>query len=280
MLNRWIGICTASLMLLANSALMLRDIVPDWLAGDPPSSNAVLLRVDQEFRQQIGIFNVHRVRIGTLWSISSSTGTFVGVRSWALFEPLQLPPNLTTPRMRLTTHLTYKLDGKLEQLLMTIEGFGLMIRLNGNWHPPDMFPCQWQLGDRNGHFVLDGEATKALGSVIRPFESLSGLEVGQSWRVKLINPFARLLPGFDGPYVSSATVLVRVTARERIEHAGRTVEAFRVETDKVTAWVAEDGRVLRQEIDVPVFEKLILMDEPFDADLGRQAQRVEFEEYQ
>ncbi|MFO0837041.1 MAG: hypothetical protein U1D55_00820 [Phycisphaerae bacterium] len=278
MVNRWFGICSAALMVLANTALVLRDMVPEWLAGNPPESAALHLQPDQEFRQQNGIFNAAGTRIGTIWSVSSSSGTFVGVRSWALIEPLQLPPNITTPRMRITTQVTYCLDGRVESLLMTVEGFGMLIRLNGNLHPPDMFPCEWQLGDRDGKFMLDAAETRALGSVIRPFESLAGLDVGQSWRVKLINPFTRLLPGFRGPDVSTSSVLVRVTAREWIEHSTGRVEAFRVETNSVRAWVNDDGRVLRQEIELPVFEKLRLEDEPYDLEAARHGQRVELNE--
>ncbi len=64
--------------------------------------------------------------------------------------------------------------------------------------------------------------------------------------------------------MATSSVLVRVTGTESIEHNGRVVEAFRVEADRAVAWVTSDGRVLRQEVDLPLLGRLTLIDEPFD----------------
>ena len=52
--------------------------------------------------------------------------------------------------------------------------------------------------------------------------------------MKLVEPVARVLPGWKAADVSDDRVLVRVTARESIEHDGRQVDCFRVETDRAT----------------------------------------------
>jgi hypothetical protein len=66
------------------------------------------------------------------------------------------------------------------------------------------------------------------------------------------------------------SVLVRCTALESISYGNREIEAYRVEMPKVRAWVAADGQVLRQEVDLPLFGKLTLLDQKYDDALRKR----------
>jgi hypothetical protein len=100
--------------------------------------------------------------------------------------------------------------------------------------------------------------------MIRRFDRLPNLHVGQSWRIKLLDPLALLTPDLAEADMELEPIIVQVTRTEEIEHRGRKIETFVVEGADATAWVADDGRVLRQEVQVPLIGKLVLLDEPYD----------------
>ena len=56
---------------------------------------------------------------------------------------------------------------------------------------------------------------------------------------------------------------------EQIEHAGAMVQAFVLQAEKLQAWVTPEGRVIRQELELPLFGTLTLVDEPYDAEARR-----------
>lgn len=270
MANRWIGIATLGLMLSVNAALIMRDIVPDWFAGDPPQSRALDLRPGGVSNVQLSIFNQEGRRIGYSWTRSNRSGDLVTVRNQTMLQALQLPRGVTVPALRIDTELNYHGRSSLDQLQVTVYGLGPPVQLEGESIPPNDFPCQWQVGARRGSFVLSAEATRAIGDIIRPFDSLTGLAVGQSWRVKLLNPLAGIVPGWGGGNMDTDTMLVRVVALQRIKHNGGPIQVFMLEAERFRAWVTPAGRVVRQEIDLPLFGVLTLVDEPYDEETHQQ----------
>jgi hypothetical protein len=274
MLNRWIGITTAALMLSVNTLLVVRDVLPCWLAGDPPQAEIELLQPGEQRRTQVSIYNKVGQRVGRSWTHSKCGSTLLTVDTWTVLYPIDLPRDVVTPRLSIHTNVVYHHDTWVDSLRIDVHGFSDMrggdvpIGLRGERVPPDDFPCQWQVGEQRGTLVLDADAIRVLGDVVHPFDRLPGLYVGQAWRLELLNPLTRLLPGFRDSPVATSSVLVRVTGTESIEHNGQLVEAFRVEAEKAVAWVASDGRVLRQEVDLPLLGRLTLIDEPFDERQG------------
>jgi hypothetical protein len=270
MINRWLGIATLGLMLSANAALLVRDVLPGWLAGEPPQSRAHQLEPGGTVAVQFGIFDHTGRRVGYSWSISSRSGDLISVRHVTVLEALRLPlgdrPEAYLPSLRIDTDLDYHGALSLDRLRVRVCGFGFPIRLEGEYYPPGDFACQWQVDDRRGELQLPAEATRAIGDIIRPFESLTGLRVGQSWRVKVLNPLAGVIPDWGTRSMSTDMMLVRVTGEESIEHRGATVRAFVLEAEKLRAWVTPEGRVVRQELELPLFGTLALVDEPYDAE--------------
>lgn len=273
MLNRWIGIIAAVCMIAANLALFYRDVLPAWLAGEPPRVGLELAS-GETLSSQVDIFDQYDERIGQSWTIARRSGETLTVRTWTLLESIQLPNGIRTPRVRIDTELSYQYadDGaRLSRLMIRMHGLGVPVLVKGEDFAQGDFPCIWQVGPMRGNFRMTSEATRALGDVIRPFNRLPGLKVGQSWRLELINPMAQLLPGWKSAEMSLDTVLVRVTGRETIAHGDEKIDCFRVEARRATAWVRPDGRVVRQEIDLPVLGRLTLLDRAFDDDARRQA---------
>jgi hypothetical protein len=264
MLNRWIGITTAALMLSVNALLVVRDVLPRWLAGDAPQAEIELLRPGERRRTQVSIYNKVGQRVGRCWTESKRSSALLTVDTWTVLYPVQLPQEVITPRLRIHTTLRYHQDVCVDSLEIEVRGLGAPVGLRGEHVPPNDFPCQWRVGEQRGTFVLNADATRVLGDVIRPFDRLPGLYVGQAWRLELLNPLTRLVPGLKDSPVATSSVLARVTGTESIEHNGQVVEAFRVEAGKAVAWVTSGGRVLRQEVDLPLLGRLTLIDEPFD----------------
>ena len=270
MFNRWLGIVTLALMLGANGALFLRDVVPEWLAGEPPASRSLHLKQNEEIGLQVGLFDQEGRRIGCAWTRSGRSGELITVRHNTVLQPMALAGGVSLPPLRIDTTLHYLRSAYLDQLRVSVYGLGFPIRIRGEFVPPDKFPCEWQFDTQRGTFLVPAAATRAIGDVIRPFESFSALTVGQSWRVKLVNPLAQVIPEWGKRTLLPDSMLVRVTHKETLVHQGQSIEAFVVEAERVRAWVGPTGRVLRQEVELPLFGRLALVDEPYDEELREE----------
>ncbi len=299
MVNRWIGILTLALMLIANAAVVLQDVVPHWMATDEPPSVVNTLPTGGEIRTQVGIFDDEERELGRSWTVSKKTGIggIVTVETNTLLHPIDLPQRWRTPRVRIQTKLTFRTrdDSDIEStrdanaistvdlepgevvvddLDFRMHGLGMPVSLKAEAMPQGDFPFEWQVGRRMGRGVLDSRAPAALGDVIRPFDRLPKLYEGRRWKVDLLDPLAQLLPNVDASSFAMDPVIVEVTGREVIEYRGVPVKAFVVEGAGATAWVDSGGRVLRQEVVVPVLGKLVLLDEPYDEDSLTEALRI------
>jgi len=253
-----------------------RDIIPEWLAGDPPRSEALLLKPGENHYVQVGIFDAAGHTIGRSWTNSNRIGRegLVLVLTTTVLQPIHLPGGVTTPRVRIETKLSYAPEeSHVEELFFWMHGLGVPVSLKGAAMPSGEFPCKWQVGSQRGAFVLDTRAPAALGDVIRPFHRLPDLYVGRTWRIKLLDPLSNVLPNLEAAGLSLEPILVRVTRTEMITHDEERIRAFVVEGGGATAWVAPDGRVLRQEVQVPLFGTLVLLEEPYDEEARDSATR-------
>jgi hypothetical protein len=93
-------------------------------------------------------------------------------------------------------------------------------------------------------------------NVMEPFDYLPGLQVGQRWESRSVNPLnGRIEP-----------VKVEVTRKTVIQWANQPVTTWEVVQNMTTplaarTWVRSDGLVLRQEVPIPLV-KLVLEREP------------------
>lgn len=281
MLNRWIGITAGLLMLAANIALVRRDIFPALFASSPPGNEALSLPNGERRRSQIGIFDDRGARIGEGWSLAQRSGTTLNLETWTYLAGLALP-NGKKSRLRVHTSFNYLESGTLYTLKMELEGDilpntfkieGEAVEASGD------FACEWSIGELNGTFTFPLESTRALGESMRPFERLSGLFVGRSWRIKLVDPLSNMMPGWIGSRLASEPILVEVTGTETIQHFGEFVEVFRVEAKAMNAkaYVRQDGIVLRQTLAVPLLGEITVIEEPMSEAALRAARDVIFQ---
>jgi len=282
MLNRWIGIATAAAMILANGAVFVRDILPRLMPNDTPPSDAQRLAPNESRYAQVGIFDAAGRCIGRSWTRSnrSTQGELVTVQTTTVLQAVALPAGVETPRVRIETELTYRANQRsVDELHFKMYGLGLPLALDGESMQTGEFACQWQAGTEHGAFLLDAAGTSVFGDVIRPFDNLPDLYIGRTWRLKLLDPVAQIAPGLKESGFELEPIVISVTRTESIRHRGNTVEAFVVEGGGAIAWAARDGRVLRQEVTVPLLGKLVLLDEEYDAVAREEATRSVRTEY-
>ena len=273
MINRWIGIATLGLMLSVNAALLVRDFLPDWMAGEPPLTRALELRDGDEINIQFGLYGREGHRIGHSWTRTKRDRELVLVRHRTVIDSLYLPLETAFNTVRIETRLNYREESGLDELRVNVFGLGIPIKLEGEFFLPDDFACTWQVGAQRGEFQLPAHTTRAMGDFIRPFESLTGLYVGKTWRLQLLNPLSGIVPDWGVRNMVTNGLLARVTREEQIEHRGASVEAFVVEAEAMRAWVTPAGRVIRQEFELPLLGTLLLVDEPYDESLRGQSSR-------
>ena len=274
MINRVLGVLALAAMLAANALLLWHDVWPQWCAGPPPQSAAAELPPGSRRTAQYGLFVQDR-RIGRAWSVAEKRAEVTDIRQLTLLDAVQLPHGVMLPVARLDMQLRYQSPEMPLSLDLEIQGLPVKATLEGRAFAGD-FGCEWRFGELHGSFVVPADTLRAMGDSLRPFDRLPGLHVGQTWQMRLVNPMPQVLPGFGGRGPGFESVLVKVTGRETIAHPhdGHPVEVFVVEAPppaRTKAYVADDGQVLRQEVDMPLVGRIVVLDEPFNPEMYNEA---------
>ncbi|MBN2563883.1 MAG: hypothetical protein JXQ75_23455 [Phycisphaerae bacterium] len=255
-MNRVFGAVVIVAWVVAMTALIRRDVVPFWTAREVPS------QIVTEGAFQAAIYNGSGVRFGTSWVTTTPTPNITTIRSTTILDLRAIANMLPVQEpMIFDTKLVYRPDGVLDQFRFQLEGARMPIQVVGERCGPD-FACTTSFGRDEKRVSLDGRLSECLAETLRPFCHLKDLHVGQRWRIRLLDPFSLLC----GQSPKLKMQLVTVTRREAIDHQGGEVACYRIETDGTVAWADDSGRVLRQEVQIPLLGRLVLMDEPFDRD--------------
>lgn len=94
--------------------------------------------------------------------------------------------------------------------------------------------------------------------VLGPFDRLPGLQVGQRWESRVINPFTGKVD----------SVRARVVRRTVIDWDADSVNVFEVEQKmsslSMKTWVRTDGLIIRQEVPFPFMKTILLERRPED----------------
>jgi len=260
-MNRAFGIVAGLCWLTLMVVLVQRDVVPFWSAQEAPTTMAP----SSSF--QVAIRNSAGTRVGTTWVISTPTEMITTIRSQTLIDlrtVSSLLP-LNGPLMIVTT-LTYHPADTLQDFKIRLDGAPIAVSLRGERCGVD-FACTMTYGGVRQTVVLDGRLSQCLAETLRPFTHLRDLHVGQTWRIRLLDPLSLL----HGQAPELKTQLVKVASRETIQHGGRDVPCFRIETDGAVAWANDEGRVLRQDVQIPLLGTWTLTDEPFDQETRHAA---------
>lgn len=253
-MNRIIGIILATVWLICMAALVQRDVLPFWTAQDPPA------RSFPGGRYQCNIAAGGGRPIGSAWISVTNGPQLTTVESITILDIGRLTTFFKgMNRLAVQTEMTYEHDGALNMFKISLIGAGVPIEIAAERYVHD-FSCIAQIGDTRSSLLLDGRMYERLSESLRPFTHLAGLHVGQTWRIQLLDPLG-LLKGDSFPFQEQ---LVRVTRRETIHHHDHEVDCFRVESSGAVAWADDTGKVLRQELSVPLLGKIVLTDEPYN----------------
>lgn len=253
-MSRTIGIIITAVWLACMGALIQRDVWPYWQAQDPPE------RQIPDGAHQVGILNSDGRRVGTTWVRTIRMAGNVTVQSLTQLEVGEISNLLPMAgSLFLDSELSYSDESVLDGFEFRMESAVLSARVKGTRFEGE-FACIAEIGGMKQSMALDTALSRFLGDSLRPFTHLEGIQVGQSWRLRLLDPISML----RGSGMEFRTQLVRVTARETITHRGGAVSCFRIETDGAIAWADERGRVLRQEVQVPLLGKWVIEDEPYN----------------
>jgi hypothetical protein len=267
-MHRVFGILVTSLWLVAMGELVHREVLPRWTAQDPP--RIISRAANERFRRtQSGIYDARQRRVGTAWSVIQPTGEQFHLDSTVVLTDLaSLPP------LRIEMSVTLMGDGAVDEFdlaligVRDVYGKSLKIEMRGESYGR-YIPCTLQIGPFRRDFKLDAAASRLVCDGIRPFDLLRNLQVGQSWRMQMLDPISAAL----NQRATVSSVIAKVERKETITHDGRPTECFLVVAGRTRAWVAPDGRVLVQEADVPGVGRLAVRDEKYDEDQRHEAKK-------
>jgi len=250
-MNRIIGAVAALVWIGLMAALLDRDY-PFWRQLDPPST------VIPTGNRQTAIYDAGNNRVGTAWMTVSQKSAVV---SFTQFEIARVVPGLPAGGpIAVKTTLGFDDDGSLQRIMFWLHGVGIPIQVSAN-RIGDDFACDLRIGDLQRSMSLPAEASECLGESLRPFTHLKGLHVGQTWRIRIVDPIALL----RDQSVDFTAQMATVTARENVKHNGVDVPCFKIETNGAIAWANDEGTVVRQEVVIPFIGKWTLLDEKYDA---------------
>lgn len=236
------------------AGLVWHDMWPSWTAGSPPLQ-VPMGQIEKPIQMQFAIDSQRFGHMGSSWVEFWRMEAGVIARSTTLLEAHPFRKTI-----RVDSHVGFNPSGHVDDLKVWVYGLPAQVMVEAASYGED-FPCIVTVGDQRHEFTLQKERAAAFAEVFQPFVYLKGLRVGQTWRIASIN----LLGSLWGEDPSPQPVIARVISREQIDHLGRKVECFRVETQGAAAWVDDQGRVLLQEVDLPMLGKAsIRLQEGFD----------------
>jgi hypothetical protein len=236
-------------------------VLPYWTAGEAPC------QVVPGEAYQVGIWMEGDRRVGTTWVTTTISPSMRMVRSVTQLNLAAIRTVLPLAGdLFLHSNLSYEPDDTLDSFDFTVRGLTVAAKVEGERYGRD-YACTIHVGERKWTIGLEGKHSAYLGETLRPFTRLKNLAVGQKWRMRVLDPFAVL----QSQSLEFSTKIAKVTARETIVHDGGRVPCFRIETEGTVAWADSHGRVLRQEVNVPLLGRFILTDEPFDREAWKKA---------
>jgi hypothetical protein len=241
-------------------SLFIRDVLPAWTAQDPPAMSGDQFKRLDELQQQFRIVDAQNRRLGTAWS----DVTVIEGRETTISGTVALDKVAMLPSVRINTKTTFDFGGAIDVFDMSVTGvLGQKIFVHGE-RRGIYFPVEMQFGPIHREVNLDFAASRMIGESLHPFAYLPTLRVGQSWRMQVLDPVAAIMAG----RTDFKSVIATVTGKETIPHPtepNATVECFVVETSPSPskAWVDANGHVFRQEVDMPVLGRLVMIKEKY-----------------
>jgi len=254
-MNRVVEWLVVILWLVSMTWLVAVDAVPRWFAQEPPRSASRSWLEQQGDRFQYGIYGENSLHKGSCWTVYEVSGETITRTDYLSLNNIQLIGDIM-----LKSEMVFLGENELDSVWLVIKGMKTPIELRGERQGPK-FAFELKIGTfPPSKMVLDAEAARTLCDVIKPFSTLQNLQVGQSWKIHVLDPFAMMRS--DNKHRLN-DVVVKVTGRETIRLQGKERECYVVESEGVRAWVTKSGRVLLQEVRVPGLGTLEIREQSF-----------------
>lgn len=255
MFTRATGWIIVPLWLLAMTWLVMHDVWPSWVAQDAPpfAVTDALRNADRRTQQSI---HDDLGRVGYIWTEYLLDPNSARRTDVIFLERLPMP----IAPLRMTIDSVFTGQGVLDEFTVNMENPDTSLELHGErFHSDFSFRLKWETVEKLYKMPLSDGGL--ISGMVNPFSQLTGLYVGQRWRMQVFNPLA-VITGLGERFTS---VLVEVTGTDMMTVNGQSREHFIVESPNAKAWVAADGSVPLQEVKLPVLGKLrITSDETVD----------------
>ena len=244
--TRATGWIIVPLWLIAMTWLVAHDVWPNLVAENAPPfkvTDALLeagRTTQQSIHDDLGV-------MGYIWTEYILDPNSARRTDEVFLERLPMP---ITP-LRMTIDSVFTAQGVLDEFTVNMVNPDTKLELHGErFHSDFSFRLKWETVEKLYKMPLtDGGL---ISGMVNPFSQLTGLSVGQRWRMQVFNPLA-VITGLGERFMS---VLVEVTGTEVLTVDGQSREYFVVESPNAKAWVAADGAVPLQEVKLPLIGKL------------------------
>ena len=257
MFTRATGFVIVPIWLAAMTWLVAHDVWPRLTADDPPRLQATEWLKGEGRETQYAILDESGDRLGTVWTSYLIDQLAIRREDWVWIE--QLP--VAVAPLRLYVESTYTAEGLLDEFTVSLETRDAQVELHGErFHAAFSFSLEGYVADRrlNTTFKVPLMDGGVLSGGFNTFAQLTGLSVGQTWRVQVFNPLAALT-GIGDRFLST---LVEVTGREPFVGLDGVHDCFVVESTRTKAWVDRAGVVRAQEMTIPLVGKIRIVREP------------------
>lgn len=237
MIDRLLGFVIVAFWAVMMILLVLRDLVPQWTASQPPSYQTLLRHKLQPERYRMGVFWGDRLLGTSATTIEPELdGSYSLENDTALNTPFPGLEDLT-----IVSRTRIGKDYELREFTTTLASGDLTGKLFGQVDG-NRLHMEFRLGDnkmeRDVPYVPGGTFSNGLS----PFVQMPELSVGKEWTICAVNPMTGQVE----------TGTARVIELEHIEWQGQTVDAWRVALaqgqQEATSWIDREGRILREEI--------------------------------
>ncbi len=258
MINRMLPVFVVLIWLLSMGWLIQHDVVPGWTAHDIYESDTDGWLTEEKSNAQARIENKYGHRLGTVWSQYRRVESALLRKDVIWIDGLQ-----AIPKLRVEMESTFTSGGVLDSLVMSVFGAGERVELIGE-NFSGHFAFELSIGSERKHrFKVDADMAGIVSDVFRPFPNMPKVEVGDSWRMHVLNPIAAV----SGVGTKLIPLLVKVTGKEMILSSNGPIDCLVLEAGQARAWVDSNGVVIRQEMDLPVGGTLSIITEAFNQDL-------------
>ena len=265
MFTRTTGFFIVPLWLAAMGWVVAHDVWPAWTAPDPPRVLGTDWLKGEGNKAQFSIL-YDNAPIGTIW-----TKYLVGEDSvqrsdliWIERLPIDVAP------LRFIIESVFTSDGLLDEFTVQLRNRDGEARLHGERFHSD-FSFTLDSGPVQEAFKMPLVDGGVVTGAFNPFNQLTDLSVGQTWRVQVFNPVAALTNSVAYRFYS---MLVKVTGEETIITADGERNCLVVEAPNAKAWVDRRGVVYVQEMTLPITGKIrIVRESGFDEDAHAEARQ-------